>query len=69
MTGESISLNFNDGNSWPGDPDYLENKFVRFSYRFRFDDGEYSIMAPFTQIAFIPKQKGYFLQGDEDKSL
>ena len=68
MTGESISLNFNDGNSWPGDPDYLENKFVRLSYRFRFDDGEYSIMAPFTQVAFIPKQKGYFLQGDEIKA-
>ena len=68
MTGESISLNFNDGNPWPGDPDYLENKFVRLSYRFRFDDGEYSIMAPFTQVAFIPKQKGYFLQGDETKA-
>ena len=44
-----------------GDPTYLENKFVRFSYRFRFDDNEYSIFAPFTQIAFIPKQDGYFL--------
>ena len=46
---------------WPGDPDYLEDKFVRFSYRFEFDDGEYSLMAPFTQITYIPKQKGYFL--------
>ena len=46
---------------WPGDPDYLEDKFVRFSYRFKFKDGEYSIMAPFTQPAFIPKQDGYFL--------
>jgi len=51
---------------WPGDPDYLENRFVTFSYRFKFDDGEYSIMAPFTQEAFIPKQDGYFLPGDED---
>ena len=23
-------------------------------------------MAPFTQIAYIPKQDGYFLNGDED---
>ena len=23
-------------------------------------------MAPFTQIAYIPKQKGYFINGDED---
>ena len=55
--------------SWPGDPDYLQDKFVRFSYRFKFTDGEYSIMAPFTQPAFIPKQDGYFLAGDEDSSF
>ena len=62
----STMTNKSDEPTWPGDPDYLEDKFVRFSYRFRFDDGEYSIMAPFTQIAFIPKQKGYFINGDED---
>ena len=41
--------------------DYLEDKFVRFSYRFKFDDGEYSLIAPFTQPCFIPQQDGYFL--------
>ena len=66
MTGENISPFFNDvqmpgAPNWPGDPDYLENKFVRFSYRFQFDDKEYSLMAPFSQPTFIPKQKGYFL--------
>jgi hypothetical protein len=65
MTGESITFDFNQGNTWPGDPDYLESKLVRLSYRFKFDDGEYSLMAPFTQIAFIPKQKGYFLGSGE----
>lgn len=71
-SGEYVSLikstmtNKNDDNQWPGDPDYLEDKFVRFSYRFKFDDNEYSLMAPFTQIAYIPKQKGYFLNGDEN---
>jgi hypothetical protein len=54
--------------TWPGDPDFLEDKFVRFSYRFKFEDNEYSIMAPFTQIAYIPKQKGFFLNGDEDSA-
>ena len=44
-----------------GDPDYLEDKFSRFSYRFQFEDNEYSLIAPFTQIAFIPKQDGYFM--------
>lgn len=50
---------------WPGDPAFLEDKYVRFSYRFKFDDNEYSLMAPFTQIAYIPRQKGYFISGDE----
>lgn len=54
-----------DDPAWPGDPDFLEDKYVRFSYRFRYDDNEYSLMAPFTQIAYIPKQKGYFIAGDE----
>ncbi len=46
---------------WPGDPNYLKDKFVRFSYLFKFDDGEYSLIAPFTQSAFIPEQDGYFM--------
>ena len=59
-----VDLSFN-GNpyynpNYGGDTTFLEDKFVRFSYRFRFDDGEYSLMAPFTQPAFIPKQDGYF---------
>ena len=44
-----------------GDPAYLEDKFVRFSYRFRYEEDEYSLMSPFTQTAFIPKQDGYFI--------
>jgi len=63
------------GFSWPnpdydasftnsGESRYLEDKFVKFSYRFKFDDGEYSLMAPFTQAAFIPKQHGYFVGRD-----
>ena len=47
--------------AFSGDPDFLESKFSRFSYRFRFTDNTYSIFAPFTQIAFIPKQDGYFM--------
>jgi hypothetical protein len=51
-----------DGNpNYAGDKNYLADRFVRFSYRFKFDDGEYSIMAPFTQVAFIPKQDGSFI--------
>mgnify|MGYP003132337176 CR=1 FL=1 len=52
--------------AYSGQSTYLEDKFVRFSYRFRFDDGEYSLMAPFTQAAFIPKQHGYFVGRDAE---
>ena len=54
--------------NYAGDPTYLEDKFARLSYRFKFEDGEYSIVAPFTQIAFIPKQDGSFLAGQEDET-
>ena len=46
----------------PGDKDYFKDKFVRFAYRFKYDDGEYSLISPFTQACFVPKQDGYFLQ-------
>jgi hypothetical protein len=62
----STMTNESDDPNWPGDPDFIEAKYIRFSYRFRFDDNEYSIMAPFTQIAYIPKQKGYFIKGNEE---
>ena len=55
--------------TWPGDPDYLEGRYVRFSYRIRYDDNEYSTFAPFTQICFIPKQKGYLINGDEQSAF
>ena len=65
----STMTNKSSDPNWPGDPDYLEGRYVRFSYRYRFDDGEYSIFAPFTQIAYIPKQKGYFKNEDEDNAF
>ena len=34
---------------------FLRDQFVRFSYRFKYKDKEYSTMAPFTQPVFIPK--------------
>ena len=54
--------------SFSGDKKLLEDKFVRFSYRFKYDDNEYSLAAPFTQHAFVPKQYGYFIQGDDEKT-
>ena len=45
----------------------FEFKFPRFSYRYKYEDGEYSTFAPFTNVAFIPggfdyhPKKGYNL--------
>ena len=54
---------------YKGDTRLLRDKFSKFSYRFKYDDGEYSLMAPFTQAAFVPKQFGYFINNDEDITL
>ena len=35
----------------------FENIFPRFSYRWKFEDGQYSPYAPFTQAAFLPKSR------------
>ncbi len=53
--------------NWPGDEDYLKERFVRFSYRFKFIDDEYSLTAPFTQACFIPEQFGHLLDYDDAK--
>jgi len=47
--------------SYNGDQNFLKDKFIRFAYRFKYIDGEYSIISPFTQECFIPKQDGYFM--------
>lgn len=62
-TTQDIVLNANPyyDKDYAGDPTYLEDKFVRFGYRFKFDDDEYSLFSTFTQAAFIPKQDGYFM--------
>ena len=63
QNGQKLVFNPNPyyDNTFSGDPEYLESKFVRFSYRFKYTNNEYSLFAPFTQIAFIPKQDGYFM--------
>ena len=60
---QEIVFNYNKYyiNNYNGDKDFLKDKFVRFAYRFKFEDGEYSIFSPFTQDTFIPKQDGYFI--------
>jgi hypothetical protein len=64
-----FGANPNYEENFSGDKNLLSDKFVRFSYRFKYDDGEYSLAAPFTQIAFIPKQDGYFIASGDPTSI
>jgi len=62
-----LAVNPDYNANWPGDCEYLKDKFVRFAYRFKFDDNEYSLISPFTQPCFIPKQNGYFIDANNDQ--
>ena len=64
-----IGINQDYDNAWRGDAAFLEDKFVRFSYRFKFEDNEYSLMAPFTQPMFIPKQFSEFGAGGNTNTV
>jgi len=35
---------------------YMEEKFIRFSYRYKYKDGEYSALSEFSDLAFTPGQ-------------
>ena len=49
FTAATITAAINDNNITST---FLEDRLPRFSYRWRFDDGEYSVLAPFTPIVF-----------------
>tara|TARA_R110002167_G_scaffold45968_4_gene137672 strand:+ start:4573 stop:10167 length:5595 start_codon:yes stop_codon:yes gene_type:complete len=40
----------------------FDTELARFSYRWRYQDGEYSTFAPWTQPAFLPSEYGYYAQ-------
>jgi len=63
----TISANPNYNDTFTGDPDLIEEKFVRFSYRFKYEDNEYSLAAPYTQLCFIPDQEGIIGGGKNEQ--
>ena len=48
-------------------PALFKHKFPKFAYRYKYEDGEYSVFSPWSEIAFIPEtfdylpKKGYNL--------
>ena len=52
----SVKINYDlDLNSTSNTPNIFETKFPRFSYRYKYRDGEFSCLAPFTNPVFNPK--------------
>ena len=40
-------------------PPMFEKKFPKFGYRYKFEDGEYSVFSPWSEVAFIPGEFDY----------
>ena len=52
----TAKINYSDDITSPGNiPNLFETKLPRFSYRYKYIDGEYSAFAPFTPPVFNPK--------------
>ena len=52
-----------------GESNNLENKFLYFSYRYKYLDNEYSALSPFTPVAFFPKQYAFDYGVSENVSM
>jgi hypothetical protein len=52
-----------------GEANNLENKFLYFSYRYKYLDNEYSALAPFSPVAFFPKEYAYDYGVSENISM
>lgn len=47
----------------------LEEKFIHFAYRYKYLDGEYSALSPFTRVAFSPKTFFYDYSISSNESM
>lgn len=50
-------------------PNNIEQKFLYFSYRFKYVDNEYSSMSPFSAVAFHPKAFAIDTETGENKGM
>ena len=58
ISDDIVKLDINQQRYWDAELTELESiykfRFPRFAYRWRYKDGEYSAMSPFTEVAFLP---------------
>jgi hypothetical protein len=69
ISSSSINISTNTTLTFESNKDHLEEEFVRFAYRFKFIDGEYSLISPFTQHCFIPKLYNNYYTGYHQNGL
>ena len=50
-------------------PNNLEQKFLYFSYRFKYLDNEYSSMSPYSAVSFQPKEFAIDIETGENKGM
>ena len=62
IVASGTGLSLGDGTTLVRDADvksdFMQDKFIRFAYRYKYKDGQYSIISPFTQSVFKPLNNG-----------
>jgi len=48
---------------------FFQDKFPRFAYRWKYNDGEYSAFSPFTNVAFVPDDETFVYNMDEGHNV
>jgi len=66
---QKLRISLKDTITGQGVENNIEEKFLSFSFRYRYLDGEYSALAPFTNFAFEPKEFDYDFTEQSNKSM
>lgn len=66
---QKLKITLRDSNTSIQKENNIEERMFAFSYRYRYLDGEYSSVAPFTNFAFAPKRFNYDFSTQSNKSM
>jgi hypothetical protein len=66
---QKLKITLQDTDTGQSIENNIEEKFISFSFRYRYLDGEYSALAPFTNAAFEPKKFDYNFSEQSNTSM
>jgi len=52
-----------------GEENFLEERFITFAYRYKYEDGEYSALSQFCEPAFVPKNFEYTIDSGLNEGM